>query len=103
MPLIPAATAKSITSPPKLGVNPPGNISLNTKQFGLAIIAANAVSVAEPAPEAGTGTTGHVLTAPAVAWATSPTKRVAPPSVEKIPPLLVGFLKKKPPRTFLSA
>ena len=65
-------------------------------------MAANAVSVDEPAPEAGTGTTGQVLAAPAVASATSPTNLVAPPSVEKTPPLFVGFLKKKPPKTFLS-
>ena len=67
VPLTPEAILQSLTSPPKLGVNPPGNISLNTKQFGLAIIAVKAVSEAEPAPEAGTGTTGHVLAAPAVA------------------------------------
>ena len=56
------------------------------------MIAARAESVADPAPEAGTGTTGHVLAAPA-ASATSSTIRVVPPSVEKIPPLFVGFLK----------
>ena len=67
------------------------------------MIAARAESEADPAPAAGTGTTGQVLSAPVVACATSPTSLVVPPSVENIPPLLVGFLKKKPPRTFLSA
>ena len=67
VPLIPEAIAQSITSPPKLGVNPPGKTWLKTKQLGLAIMAANAVSVAEPAPVPGTGTTGHVLAAPVVA------------------------------------
>ena len=76
----------------KLGVNPPGNTSLNTKQFGLALIAVRAVSEADPAPVAGTGTTGQVL-APPAASAISPTSLVVPPSAEKIPPLLVGFLK----------
>jgi len=103
VPLIPEAILQSETLPPKLGVKPPGNISLKTKQLGFAMIAAKAESLADPAPEAGTGTTGHVLAAPAVASATSRTIRVSPPSVENIPPLLVGFLKKKPPRTFLSA
>ena len=75
---------------------------MKTKQLGLAFIAASAVSEGDPAPEEGTGTTGHVLAAPVVASATSPTNLVTPPSVEKTPPLLVGFLKKKPPKTFLS-
>ena len=102
VPVTPEAILQSITSPPKLGVNPPGHISLKTKQFGSAFIAASAVSVDDPAPVAGTGTTGQVLAAPVVASATSPTNLVAPPSVEKTPPLFVGFLKKKPPKTFLS-
>ena len=102
-PLTPEIKLQSETSPPKLGVKPPGNSSLNTKQFGLALIAAKAKSELEPAPAAGTGTTGHVLAAPDNASARSPTSLVAPPSLEKTPPLLVGFLKKNPPSTFLSA
>ena len=75
---------------------------MKTKQFELALIAAKALSEGDPAPEAGTGTTGQVLAAPAVASATSPTNLVTPPSVENTPPLFVGFLKKKPPSTILS-
>ena len=56
------------------------------------MIAVRATSEGEPAPVAGTGTTGQVL-APPAASAISPTSLVAPPSAEKIPPLLVGFLK----------
>ena len=73
-------------------MKPPGNTSLNTKQLGLALIAVRAVSEEDPAPVAGTATTGHVLVPPA-ASATSPTSLVVPPSAENIPPLLVGFLK----------
>jgi hypothetical protein len=46
------------------------------------MIAARAESEADPAPAAGTGTTGQVLSAPVVACATSPTSLVVPPSVE---------------------
>ena len=103
VPLTPEAILQSLTSPPKLGVNPPGNISLNTKQFGLTILQLKLASEAEPLPEAEQEQLGMFLQHPQLLEPTSRTMRVAPPSVENIPPLLVGFLKKKPPRTFLSA
>ena len=43
-------------------------------------MAAKATSEGDPAPVAGTGTTGQVLAAPVVACATSPTNLVTPPS-----------------------
>src|SRR5262245_50633712 len=104
-PLAPAVKLESLTSPPKLGVNPPGKRLLNAKQLGSASTAASADGSGTSLRIA---TTGHGVV-PGVKSATRIVSTVCPgfngsgmtgPSFT--PPRVFGLRKKKPPSTVRS-
>ena len=73
----PATTDWSVTTPPNCGVNPPGAISWNEKQFGSAKTRARASGSGTSSV---TRTTGQSAEPMPRAWSTSPMSRVWPPS-----------------------
>ena len=101
-PRMPPTTDMSRASPPKLGVNPPGNRPYKVKQLASDATAASALL-------SGTlstiGTVGQ-LPAPGIpvsAHCRSPTSKVCPRSALKTPPRVFGLRKKNPPVTRLRA
>ena len=90
---MPPASDASVAVPPICGVNPPGNISWNEKQFGSSN---TRCSAAESGTWFVTTTVGQLAEPMPFAASTSPISSVRPASLLNTPSRVFGFRKKNP-------